>query len=86
MNTINLTEARNSFPSVIKNVDEHYARYMITKNGKNKAVIMSPDEIEAYEETIATLSDENGLKEIAKALQERENGEVVSFDDVFGAE
>ncbi|MBN2266864.1 MAG: type II toxin-antitoxin system Phd/YefM family antitoxin, partial [Candidatus Babeliaceae bacterium] len=44
--TIPLAEAKKSLSAIIRDVDEKYDRFAITKNGVNKAMILSSDEFE----------------------------------------
>ena len=51
MKTVTLAEARQSFSSLISEVETFDEHVMITKNGKPTAVIISADEWEAIEDT-----------------------------------
>ncbi len=51
MKTVTLAEARQSFSSLISEVESFDEHVMITKNGKPTAVIISADEWEAIEDT-----------------------------------
>ncbi len=54
--TIPLAEAKKSLSAIIKDVDERFDRFAITKNGVEKAVIISSDEFDGLMETLDILS------------------------------
>jgi hypothetical protein len=48
-------------------------------------MVIAPEEIEAYEETIATLSDTKTMKALIQSEKDWKSGNVYSHEDVFGA-
>jgi prevent-host-death family protein len=84
MNTFSLSGARAELPTLVKSVHEEFGRVTITVNGKSKALLISPEEIEAYEETIATLSDGKAVKALIQSEKDWASGNVFSHKDVFG--
>ena len=76
--TIPVTQARRDLLSLVDYIDERYARVDLTKNGKVKATLVSPDYLDSLEETIYTL--QNSLKDIHKAEKEIAKGEYVTLD------
>jgi len=83
MTTLSLSHARANLPKIVKNVDENFERVTITVNGELKATVIAPQEIEAYEETIHTLSDEEAVKALIKAEKEWQENKVHTHEDVF---
>lgn len=65
--TIPVAEAKKRLSAIIKDVDETYDRYAITKNGVNKAMILSSDEFEGLLETIDILSRKEEREAIGRA-------------------
>jgi antitoxin YefM len=58
--------------------------YIITKNGKPSAVIMSFDEWESWKETMEVLSDPSALRRIRKAQNYfRKGGKGKTIKDAF---
>jgi len=80
--TIPVAEAKKRLSAIIKDVDEKYDRYAITKNGVNKAVLLSSDEFEGLLETIDILSRKEEREAIARAKKEVREGQTVSFKDI----
>lgn len=72
-----LRDVRNHFSDVIERVEHEQERVTVTRNGRPVAVILSPDDLEEMEETLAVLNDRRrwpasarglGLKEAADPL------------------
>ena len=79
--TIPLAEAKKSLSAIIKDVDEKYDRFTITKNGVEKAVIVSSDEFEGLLETLDILSRKEERDAIAMAKEQVRKGTTVSLRD-----
>ncbi len=83
MSTITATMARKSFFDLMKGVSQRHEIYHINyKDGG--AVLMSEDEFESLQETLALLSASGFREGFEKARKEIESGETRSFKDVFG--
>jgi antitoxin YefM len=54
----------------------------LTRNGRPAAVIMSPADLAALEDTLELLSDPAALQEIRAARDDIARGRVVSADDL----
>jgi len=80
--TISLAEAKKSLSAIIKTVDEKYDRFAITKNGVNKAVLLSSDEFEGLLETIDILSRKEEREAIARAKKQVRSGQTVLLKDI----
>ena len=61
-------------------VEQRHDRVLLTRNGRPAAVILSPDDLEALEETLDILSDPKAMRAIRKAQREVEAGDVVTGD------
>ena len=77
---IPVTEARKNLLKLVDQVDEEYTRVDLTKNGRVKATLVSPDYLDSLEETIYTL--ENSMDDIRKAEAEIARGEYVTLDEL----
>ena len=80
--TISLAEAKKSLSAIIKDVDEKYDRFAITKNGVSKAVLLSSDEFEGLLETLDILSNREEREAIARAKEQVRSGQTVSLKDI----
>ena len=77
--TIPLAEAKKSLSAIIKDVDEKYDRFAITRNGVEKAVILSCDEFDGLLETLDILSRKEETAAIARAKAQVKRGKSVSL-------
>ncbi|HDH05814.1 MAG TPA: type II toxin-antitoxin system Phd/YefM family antitoxin [Nitrospirae bacterium] len=79
--TLPLAEAKKNFSAIVKDVDEKYDRFVVTRNGVEKAVILSSEEFEGLLETLEILSDKEEREAIARAKQQVNKGKTVSLRD-----
>ena len=79
--TIPLAEAKKSLSAIVRDVDEKYDRFAITKNGVEKAVILSSDEFEGLLETLDILSHKEEKEAIERAKEQVRKGKTVSLKD-----
>lgn len=82
--TMSLKQARSRFSSLIDKADRLSERFIVTKNGTPKAVMMGADEYESWVETLGLLSNPKAVKALEQGLKEAKVGKVRSFKDVFG--
>lgn len=80
--TIPLAEAKKQLSALIKEVDEKFDRFAITRNGVSKAVIMSSEEYEGLLETLDILSCKAEREAIARAKTQVRTGKTVPFDRI----
>lgn len=78
-NVIPVTQARRDLLKLVDKVDREYTRIDLTKKGKIKATLVSPDYLDSLEETIYTL--ENSMKDIRAAEEEIKRGEVITLEE-----
>ena len=78
--TIPVTQARKDLLTLVDKVDAEYTRVDLTKNGKVKATLVSPDYLDSLEETIYTL--EHSMKDIKKAEKEIEKGNYATLEEL----
>lgn len=60
-------------------IDENYTRVDLTKKGKVKATLISPEYLDSLEETIYTL--EHSMDDIREAEEEIARGEYITLDE-----
>ena len=77
---IPVTEARKNLLKLVDKIDEEYTRVDLTKNGKVKATLVSPDYLDSLEETIYTL--EHSMKDIKRAEKEIAKGNYVTLEEL----
>lgn len=85
MTSESLRVVRDRFSEFIERVHAHHERVVVTRNGSPAAVLMSPDDLESLEETLAILGDSDALRELAAAHRSHAEGDVVRGVDAVRA-
>ena len=80
--TISISEARKRIFEIADEVQQPDTHYVLTENGKPKAVILSAEEFEDLLDNLDILSDPDLLKEIEEAEQQYKKGEYVTWDEL----
>ena len=79
---MSISDARATLPDLVNKVSKNMERVTITVNGKPKAVVMSPEELESLEETAEILAIPNILKDLAKSRKQIKAGKFVNLEDL----
>lgn len=82
--TLSITEARDKFLPLIREVKELLEEIIITKNGKPEAVLMSFEEYESWRETLEIIKDAELMKDIREAKADIKAGRLYSKEEIFG--
>jgi len=80
--TLPLAEIKARLSEIVDRVEREHERVVLTRNGRSAAVIMSPADLEALEDTLELLSDPQAMKEIKAARDEVVKGRVVSAEEL----
>jgi antitoxin YefM len=80
--TLPLAEIKAHLSEIVDRVEREHDRVVLTRNGRPAAVIISPDDLEALEETLAILSDAKAMRAIRKAEADLDAGHVVSAEEL----
>ena len=80
--TVSITKAREEFPKIVDRANRLLEKYVITVNGKSKAIVMSSDEYDSLEETLEILSEPGALEDIRQAEKEVEDGNYVTLEQL----
>ena len=80
--TLPLAEIKAHLSEIVDRVEHEHDRVVLTRNGRPAAVIMSPEDLEALEDTLALLSDPKALEEIHRARQDVARGKVVTAEEL----
>jgi prevent-host-death family protein len=76
-----LRSVRDHLSEVVDRVQRHHERVIITRNGHDAAVVISPEDLAELEETIAVLSDPEALADIREADAAYQRGDVIRGAD-----
>jgi len=77
MSTESLRTVRDQFSDFVERVHSQHERVVITRNGSPAAVLVSPQDLESLEETLAILTDSEALRELAAAQHAIAAGDTV---------
>ncbi len=80
--TLPLAEIKKRLSEIVDRVEHHHDRVLLTRNGRPAAVILSPDDLEALEETLDILSDPKAMRAIRKAEAEIDAGKFLTADEL----
>ena len=83
MKTLAFTEARKELSKIVDDVSSHHEHVIITKQGRPKAVVMSADEFESWQETLEILDDPKALSAIREGLRDVKAGRVRPLEEVL---
>jgi prevent-host-death family protein len=75
--TLPLAHIKAHLSEIVDRVEHQHDRVVLTRNGRPAAILVSPDDLEALEDTLDLLSDPQALKEINQARQEIAEGRVL---------
>jgi len=81
-NSLSVTEARGKIFDLVKKTAVG-ARFFLTDRGKAKAVLMSVDEFDSWQETMEIMSDPGLMKDIKKAREEYEKGDYITLEELL---
>ncbi len=76
------TEARAHLTELLDEVEARHEHVVITRKGRPAAVVVSPEEWDAIEETLEVLQDEEALAALRESEEDVESGRLFSLDEV----
>jgi antitoxin YefM len=79
--TIPFTEAKAHLSELVDKVVGEHERFVLTRNGRPAAVLLSPDELESLEETVEILQDKRLLESIRRSRREAAQGKRLRLQD-----
>lgn len=77
--TVSLAEIKNRLSEYVERVEREHDRVVITKHGRPAAVVVSIDDLESLEETLAILSDPSTMDDLAAARDDQVADRVAVF-------
>jgi prevent-host-death family protein len=78
--TMPLAAVKAHFSEVADRVEKQQERIVVTRNGRPVLVLISPDDLEGLEETLAILSDKRLMAKIRKGLIEADAGQGIPME------
>jgi len=77
-----LTEVKAKLSEVIDEIVATHERVTVTRNGRPVVVVVSADDLEAIEETLAILSDPAAVAEIQRGRAAVAAGDIATKDEI----
>ena len=86
-NTLSISEARKKIFEIAKDVQKPSTYYTLTENGRPKAVLMSAEEFESWQETMEVMREfpdiEKDIKAADRAIKTGEYKKWDTLDDLM---
>lgn len=86
-NTISISEARKKIFKIAEEAQKPNNYYTLTEKGRPKAVLMSADDFESWQETMEVMSEfpslRKDVKKIDKAVKTGEYKKWAALDDIL---
>ena len=73
--TLPLATVKAKFSEIVDRVERQQDRVIVTRNGKPAAVLMSPEDLDSLEETLAVMSDRSLTAQIRASEKAAASGE-----------
>jgi antitoxin YefM len=79
--TVPFTEAKAHLSELVERTFREHQRFVVTRNGRPEAVLISPDDLASLEETVEILQDRDLLESIRKSRREAAEGKRLRLRD-----
>jgi antitoxin YefM len=79
--TIPFTEAKAHLSELVDRTQREHERFLVTRNGRPAAVLLSPDDLASLEETVEILQDSALLESIRTSRREAAKGKRLRLKD-----
>jgi len=83
METLPLSHVKAHLSEIADRVESQHDRIVVTRKGRPAAVLVSPEDLEGLEETLAVLSDPQLMRQVRESEAEFDRGEAgATLDDL----
>lgn len=82
MNTLPLATVKNTLSAVVDQVEGTHERVVITRKGVPAAVLISPADLAALEETLDVLSDAETMQRLQQSRDDIDRGDVLDAEQL----
>jgi len=79
--TIPFTDAKAHLSELVDKVVGEHERFILTRNGRPAAILLSPDELESLEETVEIVKDKRLMESIRRSQKEATQGKRIRLRD-----
>lgn len=82
METLPLSHVKAHLSEIADRVEDQHDRVVVTRRGRPAAVLVSPDDLESLEETLAVLSDPELMRQIREGEAAVESGDTMTLEEL----
>jgi antitoxin YefM len=82
---LSLAEAKAHLSELVARVHGQHERVTVTVHGRPSAVLLSVEDLQSLEETIAILSDQESVADLIASEAELARGEIVTAEELTEA-
>jgi prevent-host-death family protein len=82
MKTLPLSEVKTHLSELVDEVYKSHERIIVTRNGRNAALLISPEDMESIEATMELLADPEAQAQIVRAEAEIAAGQSYTLDEI----
>jgi antitoxin YefM len=80
--TLPLAEIKAHLSEIVDRVEGQHERVTLTRNGRPAAILISPEDLEALEDTLELLADPKSRAEIQRARRDIARGKVIGAEEL----
>lgn len=81
-NIISASDARTNFYELVEQSSKNFSNFIIIHKGKPKAVIVSYDDFESWQETLNVLLNKKIMNQIVESLKDIKHNELIDFKEL----
>lgn len=81
--TLPLAQIKAHLSEIVDRIENEHERITLTRNGRPAAVLLSPEDLEALEDSLELLADPVARREIDRAREEVARGDSVDADELI---
>lgn len=81
---LSLSEAKANLSKLVADLEKDEEEFVITRNGRAAAVVISAEEYESWRETREIRRNRGLMSEIKRGLRQLGKGQRFTFEEVFG--
>lgn len=82
METLPLSYVKAHLSEIADRVEGQHDRVVVTRNGHPAAVLVSPEDLESLEETLAVLSDPALMRQLREGEEAIASGDTVTLEQL----
>ena len=80
--TLGLAEIKAHLSEIVDRIEAEHERVILTRNGRPAAVLISPEDLEALEDTLELLADPRARADIERARTEIAKGKGIGAEEL----